>query len=163
MEEKNSREWRWTMSRSNNPPSWITDPGSNTENDDEETNETKRESDGEEDEIDDQSVWFSGEQNLWIAGALARHAEREGLIQPADDFSQDYHEMFDIAIAQATAESTSEGSSSPGPNREDGAAIADSNSTGTPSSGSESGSSFGSSADWGGFDFGGGFGSWGGD
>ena len=47
---------------------------------------------GEEEELE---LLALSEQAAWIAGAIARHYEREGLIGHHDEFSGEWHALFD--------------------------------------------------------------------
>jgi len=44
------------------------------------------------------------DHEMWIAGALAKAAEEAGLIQKTDDFSWEWHQMFDAEIEAAKAQ-----------------------------------------------------------
>ena len=68
--------------------------------------ESKLEEDEDPDEVilatADATLYAFYEQNLNIAGAIARHYERLGLIHPAVDFSWEWHVQFGAEYAAAT-------------------------------------------------------------
>ncbi len=51
--------------------------------------------DEETDEGEELTLLSLSEQAAWIAGAIARHYEREGLAGPDDEFSGEWHALFD--------------------------------------------------------------------
>ena len=51
--------------------------------------------DEETDEGEELTLLSLSEQAAWIAGVIARHYEREGLTGPDDEFSGEWHALFD--------------------------------------------------------------------
>ncbi len=64
-----------------------------------------------EDFLDDETADRDQERETHIAGIIARAAEAGGLIHPTDDFSFEWHTMFDAEIEAALANQVASGES----------------------------------------------------